>query len=170
MNAADWSEATRRVVAEACRPHPDDVVVVVGPEWALVALVAPSVAHVVVVAPGPAPAAVGANVSTQANLVPLPERTSMVLVHDELRRREPSAQRTLVADLGRALPKRGLLVVGDVLWSMPPDQVDEPEQFGADIGNAPRVATLEGWLRESGFLPDTHRFGVGRAVCVALRA
>ena len=56
------------------------------------------------------------------------------------------------------------------MWSMPADRIDEPEQFGDDITHAPTTATLERLVREAGFLPDLHRFGVGRAVCIALRS
>ena len=62
-----------------------------------------------------------------------------------------------------------MLVVGDVMWSMPADQVDEPEQFGDEIQWAQTTATLEKWAREAGFLPDLHRFGAGVGVLVAIR-
>jgi hypothetical protein len=94
----------------------------------------------------------------------------VIVLHDELRRHPPTFQRELLLHLGRAAGRRTLLVIGDVMWSMPADRIDEPEQFGDDITHAPTTATLERLVREAGFLPDLHRFGVGRAVCIALRS
>jgi hypothetical protein len=99
-----------------------------------------------------------------------PPGLSVVVAHDWLRRRAPSAQRAFFLDASRVLPRRGLLVVGDVMWSVDPAMVDEPEQFGDGVERAPTTRSVEQWARDAGFLPDLHRFGVGRAVLVALRA
>ena len=152
----DWSDVTRRVVVEAAAPHPKDVVLVLGDDPALVAALSPRVARVEVRA-------------LSAAAAPFPPGTSVVVLHDHLRRLRPADQEALLLDLGRRLPARALLVVGDVMWSMPKKDVDEPEQFGDAIEQAPTVAAVERWVRAAGFLPDVHRFGVGRAVCVALK-
>lgn len=168
----DWSDVTRRVVVEAAAPHPEDVVYQLGGDWTLTAALAPRVARVVVRAPEAAPA-LPANVVHERGPIgtePLPGGTSVIVLHDELRRHPPTFQRELLLHLGRAAGRRTLLVIGDVMWSMPVDRIDEPEQFGDAISHAPTTATLERVVREAGFLPDLHRFGVGRAVCIALRS
>lgn len=169
----DWSEVTRRVVVEAAAPHPHDVVVCFGGDLQVAEALASRVARVIARAPeAPNSAELPSNLSFSVGEVgpfPLPAGTSVVVLHDALRRLEPAAQRELILDVGRQLPPRALLVVGDVMWSMPVERIDEPEQFGDAISFAPSVSALERLVREAGFLPDVHRFGVGRAVCIALR-
>lgn len=168
----DWSDVTRRVVVEAAAPHPEDRVFVIGDDWALVEAITPRVGRVEVRSVREAPPGLGGVVGSMGPLLPItvPAGTSVVVMHDALRTLVPADQRRLLVALGRQLPPRALLVVGDVMWSMPPEMVDEPGQFGEGVADAPTVADVERWLREAGFLPDTHRFGVGRAVCIALRA
>ncbi|MSQ03756.1 MAG: hypothetical protein EXR71_18030 [Myxococcales bacterium] len=168
----DWSVVTRRVVIAAAAPHPEDVVLLLGDDWEVALSLAARVSRVLVRPTRPGPA-VPSNVVVQLGLDWLaapPSGTSVVVMHDSLRSLAPAVQRRLVNALGVALSPRALLVVGDVMWSMPADVVDAPEQYGESIQNAPTVAGFERLLRESGFLPDIHRFGVGRAVCVALKA
>jgi hypothetical protein len=92
------------------------------------------------------------------------------MLHDSLRYLSPSEQQQLLIRLGRALPERGLLVIGDVVWSWPRAELDEPQQYGPMQDAAPTAEALEGMVRTAGFLPDLHRFGPGRAVMIALRA
>ncbi len=168
----NWSEVTRRVVVEAAAPHPEDVVYQLGGDWLLAAALAPRVARLVVRCPGDAPP-LPPNVvheRGEVGLAAVPAGTSVVVLHDELRRHAPASQRALLLHLGKSLGRRALLVVGDVMWSMPPEMVDDPDQFGDAITHAPTTAALERLVREAGFLPDVHRFGVGRAVCIALRS
>ncbi|GDX80001.1 hypothetical protein LBMAG42_18120 [Deltaproteobacteria bacterium] len=169
----DWSEVTRRVVVEAAAPHPNDVVVCFGADLGVAVALAARVERVTVRTvsrdrPGDAPANLSFSEGPVAPFA-LPNGTSVVVLHDALRRLDPAAQRELIRDIGRQLPPRALLVIGDVMWSMPPDRIDAPEQFGDQMEHAPTVAALERLVREAGFLPDVHRFGVGRAVCIALR-
>lgn len=169
----DWSEVTRRVVVEAAAPHPDDVVVCFGDDLAVAGALAARVASVTVrTASRARPDVMPGNLTFSEGAVApfvLPEGTSVVVLHDALRRLDPASQRALIRDIGRQLPPRALLVIGDVMWSMPPERIDAPEQFGGAIKHAPTVAAVERLVREAGFLPDVHRFGVGRAVCIALR-
>ena len=44
---------------------------------------------------------------------------SVVVMHDTLRLLPAERQRRLLAEVGRRMAARGLLVVGDVMWSMP---------------------------------------------------
>ena len=143
---------TRRVVVEATCADARDVVLVLG-DPALAGALAGRVGRV----------ESGDALRSMAGL-------SVVVAHDWLRRRPPAAQRAFFLEAARVLPKRGLLVVGDVMWSLEPAQVDEPEQFGDAVGQAPTARSVEQWARDAGFLPDLHRFGVGRAVLVALRS
>jgi ubiquinone/menaquinone biosynthesis C-methylase UbiE len=176
----DWSEVTSRVVLEAVDAHPEDRVLELGcGAGELARALASRVLEVVAVdsdAARLAKAREGAPANVrfvQDNLLNLakfwPLKTSVVLLHDVLRLLEPSEQRALFMQLGRLLPERGLVVVGDIVWSMPYDLIDEPEQYGENQHWAPTAAALESMARSAGFLPDLHRFGVGRAVLIALK-
>lgn len=149
----DWQEAMGRVVVEAAEPHPDDVVLVLGD-----ARVADALTGRV------------REVHRGRDLAAIPPGLSIVCMQGWLRRRAPAAQRAAIRDLGRILPSRGLVIIGDAMWSFPPDQIDAPEQYGDALEHVQTVATLEGWLRESGFLPDVHRFAPGAGVIVGVRA
>jgi len=169
----DWSAVTARVVVEAAAAHPDDLVLDLGcGRGALALALAPRVREVVAfdeVDHLPRPLPHNLRVATGPLGDPPVARASVVVMNDALRRLPPPGQSALIALLGRSIPPRGLLVVGDVMWSMPPAMIDEPGQYGAATEHAPEVATVERQLRSAGFLPDTHRFGVGRAVIIALR-
>lgn len=145
MTPADWTAATARVVVEACAAHPDDVVLAAGP-------------------------GLDALAGKVRRVVRTPEPgLSIVALNDVLGTLPEGEQRALLARYASALPKRGLLVIGDVLYSLPRESIDEPEQYG-DAPHAPALSALEKHLRELGFLPDTHRFGPARAVIIALKA
>ncbi len=167
----DWSAITRRVVIAAAAPHPQDLVLVLGDDWEVASSLAVRVAQVVVrstVAPPALPANVVVELGVDWLDAP-PPGTSVVVMHDSFGSLSTDGQHRLVKSLGAALSPRALLVVGGVMWSMPVAVVDAPEQYGGSIQNAPTVRAFESLVREAGFLPDTHRFGVGRAVCVAIR-
>lgn len=170
----DWSEVSARVVVEACSAHPEDKVLLLGlGTGAIARALAPAVSRVVVV--DPAPADVGPlpdNVEVRRGDLRAPpkiEGLSVVCLHDTLRSLPPDQQRALVRRLGELLPPRALLVIGDVMWSLPPAMIDEPEQFGANLEHVQETRTIERWVREAGFLPDLHRFGPAIAVMIALR-
>lgn len=168
----DWSEVTRRVVIEAASPQPQDLVVCLGGDFEVAASLACGAGVLVrtdVSIPPGLPEKLRVSHGAVAPFA-LPAGTSIVVMHDTLRRLQPAAQRELILDIGRQLPPRGLLIIGDVMWSLAVERIDEPDQYGDDVTHAPTVATVERLVREAGFLPDVHRFGVGRAVCIALRA
>lgn len=174
----DWSEVTARVVIEAAAAHPQDVVLDLGGGEGTIALaLAPHVREVVVVdRDADALARLRAKAPANIRLLqgdmrqpPKVPGVSVVILHDALRYLTPAEQAALFQTLGRMLPPRALLVVGDVMWSMPLAMVDEPAQFGPDITHAPTTQQIEKWSRDAGFLPDLHRFGVGRAVLIALK-
>ena len=175
----NWSEVTGRVVVAAIEAHPLDQVVDLGcGTGELLRSLAPSIRRAIGVdLDGEAlrVARQGAPENLQfveADLrsYPLPPGTSVVLLHDSLRYLSPLEQQQLLIRLGRELPERGLLVIGDVVWSWPRAELDEPEQYGPAQQAAPTAAALESMVRTAGFLPDLHRFGPGRAVMIALRA
>lgn len=169
----DWSAATARVVVDAAAAHPDDVVLdYAGGQGSLARALASRVRRVVLFddtdrAERPLPPNV--TVATGSLLAPPVDGVTVVVMNDALRRLARDDQARLLAHLGRSMPRRALLVIGDVMWSVPPEIVDEPEQFGDDLRWAPTVTALERDLRAAGFLPDTHRLGVGRGVVIALR-
>lgn len=152
MSPQEWRALTARVVVEAAVVDPRDVVLVLGGED----VAAPIRAR-------------GASVTVADALSAAPRGASIVCVHDWLRRRPPAEQRAFLRDLGKRLPERGLAVIGDVMWSMPPDMIDAPEQYGDCLQHAQTTSVIEGWAREAGFLPDMHRFSPGVAVLIAVR-
>jgi SAM-dependent methyltransferase len=175
----DWSEVTGRVVVAAIEAHPLDQVVDLGcGTGELLRTLAPSIrTGVGVDRDGAALEAARQGAPENLRFVhadirnfPLPTGTSVVLLHDSLRYLSPLEQQQLLIRLGRTLPERGLLVIGDVVWSWPRAELDEPEQYGPTQEAAPAASTLETMVRTAGFLPDLHRFGPGRAVMIALRA
>lgn len=174
----DWSAAAARVVVEACTAHPDDVVLELAcGDGAIARALAPRVKRVVAVDADRARVErnrrdAPPNVSFEVGELrrpPLVPGVSVVCFHDALRLLPPAEQRALFVELGRILPVRGLLVFGDVMWSMPKDMIDEPEQFGEHLEHVQTTATLERWVREAGFLPDLHRFGPAVGVMIAIR-
>jgi hypothetical protein len=148
----DWAGVTARVVVEACSATPEDIVLYIGDD-AVAAELAPRV-HTLV---------------RRDALVDPPAGLSIICLHGALRRHPPAAQRALIQTAARLLPPRGLLVVGDVMWSFPPADIDAPEQFGDALEHVQTTATIEAWSRAAGFLPDLHRFGPGVAVLIAIR-
>jgi len=170
----DWRASAGRVVIEACSPHPEDVVLLLG--WGdgeVARALAERVRRVVVRDPGDAPPDLPAGVSWSLGDVrtcEFVEGLSVVAMHWELRRLPPADQAALVRRVARILPDRGLFVVGDVLWSFDPESVDEPEQYGDALQWAPRASEFEKLVRAAGFLPDLHRFGPAVAVLIALKS
>ena len=175
----DWSEVTGRVVVEACSAHPKDVVVFLGcrsPE--LLRRLAGQVKAIVAIDPDPAAverarALVPTNVEVRVGDVrepPKPPGLSVVCIHDALRRLSPADQRALFKRVGASMGQGGLFIVGDLMWSMRPDMIDEPEQYGDAIEHVQETKVLEKWSREAGFLPDLHRFGPAVGVLIALKA
>ncbi len=169
----DWSAVTQRVVVDAAATHPDDVVLDyrAGPGGLTLAL-SPRVRQVIAfddVDRLARPLPTNVTVRTGDLVKPPVDGVSVVVMNDALRRLSPGDQGVLLAHLGNNLPPRALLVIGDVMWSFPVEDIDEPGQFGDEVQWAPATAALESRLRAAGFLPDTHRFGVGRGVVIALR-
>lgn len=148
----DWSGVIARVTLEACNATEQDIVLYCGPVAGADALAA----------------RVGSLVRAPDLRTP-PPGVSVVCLHQWLRRCTPTAQQAVFHRAAALLPERGLLVVGDVMWSFPADQIDDPEQFGDDLEFVQTTATIERWARDAGFLPDLHRFGAGVGVLLALR-
>jgi hypothetical protein len=176
MTPAEWSAVTARVVVEACAAHADDTALVLA-DPAVALAIAPCVRRVVFWDNGEAPRQFAGNpfpgnveARSGAPHEPPLAGVSVVLGNDALSRLDRAHQQRLLAHLGRGLPERALLVLGDAMWSIPPEDIDEPEQYTVNIANTPTTTWIEAQARALGFLPDLHRFGVGRAVLIALRA
>ena len=168
----DWKEASARVVVAGCEPHPEDVALVMGWSGGEVArALAATVREVVVVDPAPPPIDLPVNVRwSRGAALPTVPGVTVVAAHWTFRLLDPAAQKAFVAQVARVLPERGLFVVGDVMWSLPFEMIDEPEQYGDQVQHAPTTAQMEQLVRAHGFLPDLHRFGPGVAVMIALKA
>jgi ubiquinone/menaquinone biosynthesis C-methylase UbiE len=66
------------------------------------------------------------------------------------------------------LPEKGLFVMGDVMWSMDLDQIDEPEQFfNPEIDDPSMVDELVEALEECGFRTEVLRLSPGVGVIEA---
>jgi len=168
--SVDWSDVAGRVVLEACNADARDHAVVLGFS-PIVESLAARVARVTVVDPA-LPRALPANASWHRAPMDAPpdlSSASMVLAHWTWRTLPPARQQALATLLGQRLPERALLVIGDVMWSLPADTVDEPEQYADQLEHAPTTAKLTAQLREAGFLPDLHRFGPAVGVVIGLR-
>ncbi len=148
----DWAGVTARVVVEACSATSEDIVLYAGDDAVADALA--SRVHTLV---------------HRDDLTDPPLGLSIICLHNWLRRRSPEEQRAVFHAAAALLPPRGLLVVGDIMWSFPPADIDAPEQFGDASEHAQTTATIEAWARAAGFLPDLHRFGPGVAVLIAIR-
>lgn len=148
----DWRAVTARVVVEACAASPEDVVLVLGDDVVAGALRA------------------RCTVVRGDSLADAPPGVSILILHWTLRLLPPSEQRALLSDAAKLLPARGLMVIGDLMWSLPLDQLDAPEQYGDRSSHVQTTATLESWARAAGFLPDLHRFSPGVGVLVGIRA
>ena len=109
MSGTDWVSATGRVLVEACAPSPEDVVLFLGGGEAAAELAS----------------RVGTLIRAEA-LAAAPAGLSIVCMHHWLRYRPPEAQRAAIVEAGRLLPPRGLLVVGDVMWSMSARDIRPP--------------------------------------------
>lgn len=177
----DWSDVTRRVVMEAIEAHPQDVVLELGcGSGTILHTLAPRIHQGIGIDPNATHIQEARqNAPTNIRFIQgdlrqpaqwWPTGVSIALMHDSLRTLKIQEQASLLMELGRRLPERGLLVIGDVIWSLPIAIIDEPEQFGDHIQNAPTALQLENMIRAAGFLPDLHRFGIGRGVMIALKA
>lgn len=170
-----WSDVAGRVVVEACEGTDRDVVLVLGwSDGTVPRALAGRVGSVIVVDPTvraglELPLNVEVRLGSLADPPSVPG-LSVVALHWTFRTLSRSDQVLLIQRIGKLLPERGLLVIGDVLWSLPKAMIDEPEQYGVGVETAPEVKELESWVRAAGFLPDTHRFGPGVAVMIALKA
>ncbi|MSP55009.1 MAG: hypothetical protein EXR69_05310 [Myxococcales bacterium] len=167
----NWADSAGRVVLEACTPHVEDHAILLGYS-AIVDTLAPQVARITVVdetceIPLPAGARYHRGPIDQP---PELGAASMVLAHWTWRTLPVARQRALAQRLGQGLRERALLVIGDIIWSFPPASIDEPEQFGDRLEHAPTADILTAMLRDTGFLPDLHRFGPAVGVMIALRA
>ena len=66
------------------------------------------------------------------------------------------------------LPEKGLFVMGDVMWSMDIDQIDEPEQFfNPEVDDPSMVDELVEALEECGFTTEVLRLSPGVGVIEA---
>lgn len=148
----NWSEALARVVIEAAHAHPEDVVLVLGDATVADAL-----------------RPLARAVHTRETLDDPPPGTSIVCMVGWLRGLPPPVQAAALRDAGRLLPTRGLLIIGDVMWSFPPGEIDAPEQFGDRLDHAPLVRALEKQVRDAGFLPDVHRLSPGTGIIVGMK-
>ncbi len=152
MSDTDWAAVTGRVLVEACCPTPEDVVLYLGDD-AVADLLRCRVGTFV----------------RRDDLEVAPAGVSIVCLHGWLRRRPPAAQAEAIGAAAGLLPPRGLLIIGDAMWSFAPARIDAPEQYGDALEYVQQTSTIEKWAREAGFLPDLHRFAPGAAVLVAVR-
>ena len=91
-----------------------------------------------------------------------------VVMCNTIRYLDPDERMVLFKELHRRMPIGGLLVIGDLLWSMPPDMIEGAEDWqDEDRSYIVRVGVLERQLQAAGF--DTFAKRMHPAIAV-LRA
>lgn len=94
---------------------------------------------------------------TPGDIRELPETAGVntVVMCNTVRYLDPDERTKLFKTLHRRLPIGGLLVIGDLLWSMPPDMIEGAEDWQDDDWSyVVRVGVLERQLKAAGF--DTY--------------
>ena len=77
-------------------------------------------------------------------------------------------KRALFSQVADLLPDKGVFVMGDVMWSLPLDQIDEPEQFyNPDIDLPSPVDDMVEALESVGFRCEALRLSPGVGVIEA---
>ncbi len=95
---------------------------------------------------------------------------STVMMARSLSLLDAAERRALWGRLHAALPPDGLLVIGDLLWSLPPDRLDGVEGWlDREHRFAPSVDDVTGELDRAGFLHFAERLHPAVAVIRAVR-
>ena len=77
-------------------------------------------------------------------------------------------KRSLFSQIADLLPERGVFVMGDIMWSLPIEQVDEPEQFyNPEVDDPSSVEELVTALEACGFRCEVLRLSPGVGVIEA---
>ena len=101
------------------------------------------------------------------NLPPLKD-ISLVVSNYAIHHLTMDEKRTLFSQVADLLPEKGVFVMGDVMWSLPLDQIDEPEQFyNPDIDLPSPVDEMVEALESCGFLCEALRLSPGVGVIEA---
>jgi ubiquinone/menaquinone biosynthesis C-methylase UbiE len=100
--------------------------------------------------------------------LPATEGVNTVVMCNVVRYLDPEERDALFRELHRRLPIGGLLIIGDLLWSMPPDMIEGVDGWlDEELAHVVRVGVLERQLKAAGF--DTYAKRMHPAVGV-LRA
>lgn len=87
--------------------------------------------------------------------LPKTEGVNTVVMCNTVRYLDPEERDVLFRELHRRLPIGGLLIIGGLLWSMPPDIIEGVDGWlDADRAHVVRVGVLERQLKAAGF--DTY--------------
>ena len=178
---AFWRRASGRVVVQAADPTPEDVVLDLGCGTAdLTVHLARRAKHVVGLDLSPAmlkraqERLKAENINNMElrehdfrNLPPLKD-ISLVVSNYAIHHLTMDEKRTLFSQVADLLPEKGVFVMGDVMWSLPLDQIDEPEQFyNPDIDLPSPVDEMVEALESCGFLCEALRLSPGVGVIEA---
>jgi cyclopropane fatty-acyl-phospholipid synthase-like methyltransferase len=178
---AFWRRACGRVVVTAANPSPEDVVLDLGCGTADLSVdLARRSRRVIGLDLSPAMLGIArariqnaglGNIELQEHdfrhLPELPE-ISLVVSNYAIHHLSLDEKRSLFRQIGDLLPERGVFVMGDVMWSLPIDQIDEPEQFyNPEVDDPSRVEEMVVSLEECGFRCEVLRLSPGVGVIEA---
>jgi len=178
---AFWRRAAGRVVVAAAHPSAEDVVLDLGCGTAELSVeLARSSKRLIGLDLSPAMLAVAHERVSQSGLnnIELKEQdfrnlpalgdVSLVVSNYAIHHLSLAEKRSLFSQIADLLPERGVFVMGDIMWSLPIEQVDEPEQFyNPEVDDPSSVEELVTALEACGFRCEVLRLSPGVGVIEA---
>ena len=178
---AFWRRAAGRVVVAAAHPSAEDVVLDLGCGTAELSVeLARSSKRLVGLDLSPAMLAVAQERVSRSGLnnielkqqdfrsLPVLGDVSLVVSNYAIHHLSLAEKNSLFSQIADLLPEKGVFVMGDIMWSLPIDQVDEPEQFyNPEVDDPSSVDDLVTALEACGFRCEVLRLSPGVGVIEA---
>jgi ubiquinone/menaquinone biosynthesis C-methylase UbiE len=180
-NEAFWRRAAGRVVAAAAHPSTEDVVLDLGCGTADLSVeLARHSKRLIGLDLSPAMLAVAQERVDQSGLnnidllrhdfrtLPALSEISLVVSNYAIHHLSLAEKSALFSQVANLLPEKGVFVMGDVMWSLPIDQIDEPEQFyNPEVDDPSSVEDMVTALEDCGFRCEVLRLSPGVGVIEA---
>jgi len=178
---AFWRRACGRVVVTAANPSAEDVVLDLGCGTAEQSLeLAQRSQSVIGLDLSPAMLEIARSRARDAGVdnldlrehdfrsLPSLPQISLVVSNYAIHHLSLDEKKSLFKQVSQILPERGVFVMGDVMWSLPLDQVDEPEQFyNPEVDDPSTVEEMVIALENCGFRCEVLRLSPGVGVIEA---